>query len=255
MSDQDLSKLKVAELREMLKMKGLNSVGNKQELIERLQAAMSDSSGELNEDDLLNDDELEDEKSLLDSTHDSILKSPSKSSSPETPQPAKKISLKRNISITVPIIESKSPEEDEETTVTTEEPEKKVIKISELTAKDRLQLRAKKFAGNDDASPVDVKDKLQARAARFGTAAATEKPSSVASTASLEVLKKRAERFGTVLVPELKKCELDEKLQKRQERFGASEKVPITAPKGSSESSADYKERALKRLERFKQAA
>lgn len=38
----------------MLKLKGLNAVGNKQELIERLQAAMSESSGELNEDDLLN---------------------------------------------------------------------------------------------------------------------------------------------------------------------------------------------------------
>lgn len=45
---------KVAELRELLKVKGLNSVGNKQELIERLQAAVSESSGELNEDDLLN---------------------------------------------------------------------------------------------------------------------------------------------------------------------------------------------------------
>lgn len=47
---------KVAELREMLKAKGLNSVGNKQELIERLQAAMSESSGDLSkfEDDLLN---------------------------------------------------------------------------------------------------------------------------------------------------------------------------------------------------------
>lgn len=35
-------------------MKGMNSVGNKQELIERLQAAASESSGEINEDDLLN---------------------------------------------------------------------------------------------------------------------------------------------------------------------------------------------------------
>lgn len=38
----------------MLKEKGLPTVGNKQELIERLQAAVSESSGELNEDDLLN---------------------------------------------------------------------------------------------------------------------------------------------------------------------------------------------------------
>lgn len=40
----------------MLKNKGLNSVGNKTELIERLQAAMSESSGDLEskfEDDLL----------------------------------------------------------------------------------------------------------------------------------------------------------------------------------------------------------
>lgn len=45
--------VKVAELREMLKAKGLNSVGNKQELIERLQAATS--VGDLQfEDDLLN---------------------------------------------------------------------------------------------------------------------------------------------------------------------------------------------------------
>lgn len=40
----------------MLKSKGLNSVGNKQELVERLQSAMSESSGDLSkfEDDLLN---------------------------------------------------------------------------------------------------------------------------------------------------------------------------------------------------------
>lgn len=37
----------------MLKEKGLPSAGNKQELIERLQANVSESSGELNEDDLL----------------------------------------------------------------------------------------------------------------------------------------------------------------------------------------------------------
>lgn len=40
-------------MRELLKEKGLPSAGNKQELIERLQANASESSGELNEDDLL----------------------------------------------------------------------------------------------------------------------------------------------------------------------------------------------------------
>lgn len=198
---------------------------------------------------------MEEEKSLLDSTNDEILKSPSdsaKSTSPESiPAPVKKVSLKRNISITVPIVERKpSLDLTTEAEVATGEPEKKVIKISELTAKDRLELRAKKFSITAPSAGAP-QEKLQARAARFGTAADT--PKAVDSSVTTEILKKRAERFGTVLVPELKKAELDEKLQKRQERFGASEKVPIKSP--SAGASSDFEAKALKRLERFKQAA
>lgn len=205
---------------------------------------------------------MEEEKSLLDSTHDEILKSPSestKSTSPEITPAPKKVSLKRNISITVPIIESKVEgiTSAETSDGGNDEPDKKVVKISELTAKDRLELRAKKFAGSIEAPPAQ--DRLQARAARFGNSLATTKSvpktTAVTSSVSLEVLKKRAERFGTILVPELKKVEIAEKLNKRQERFGASEKVPITAPTSSSVADSDYKEKALKRLERFKQAA
>jgi SAP domain-containing ribonucleoprotein len=211
------------------------------------------------------DDELDEEKSLLDSTHDEILKSPSestKSTSPELP-PSKPISLKRNISIVVPVVETKPTEEaDPSTETATGEPDKKVIKISELTAKDRLDLRAKKFlsgASSGNSSESDgAQDKLKARAARFGVTAPAEKATeastktAVTSTVSLEVLKKRAERFGTVLVPELKKVETEEKLQKRQERFGASEKVLITGP---TTVKSELDEKALKRLERFKQTA
>lgn len=213
------------------------------------------------------DDELDEEKSLLDSTHDEILKSPSestKSTSPEIP-PSKPISLKRNISIVVPIPETKPTEESETSTDTpTGEPDKKVVKVTELTAKDRLDLRAKKFAGvtntsSGNSSESDgAQDKLKARAARFGVTAPAENTTeasaktAVTSTVSLEVLKKRAERFGTVLVPELKKVETEEKLQKRQERFGASEKVPITGP---TTVKSESEEKALKRLERFKQTA
>lgn len=213
---------------------------------------------------MLQDDELEEEKSLLDSTNDEILKSPSestKSTSPEVP-PAKPISLKRNISIVVPIIESKPTEESQTTTEpSSDEPEKKVVKISELTAQDRLELRAKKFAGltstnSGNSSESDsAQDKLKARAARFGVTApekTTETKTPLTSSVSLEVLKKRAERFGTVSVPELKKVDTEEKLQKRQERFGASEKVPITGP---TTAKSELEEKALKRLERFKQTA
>lgn len=203
----------------------------------------------------------------MDSTNDEMLKSPSdsaKSTSPESipAQPAKKVSLKRNISVTVPIVVSKPVVETETTSddPTVGEPDKKVIKISELTAKDRLELRAKKFAGGDTPSVVAApSDRLQARAARFGIATSTEKPSeatkAVTSSVSLEVLKKRAERFGTVLVPELKKHEWEEKAQKRAERFGGSEKVPITGPATTTTGSAEMAEKALKRLERFKQTA
>lgn len=285
----------VAELRERLKLKGLNSVGNKQELIERLQSA-ADSSGVIDEDDLLNvrrtqtkfsieiskisetfqDDELEEEKSLLDSTHDEMLKSPSdsaKSTSPEvtTAVAAKPISLKRNISVTVPVSETKSEEVQEvesssDSASAVGEPNKKVVKISELSAKERLELRAKKFAGSASAASAssaaavttstDSQEKLQARAARFGitapTATADSSTKTVSSSVNLEVLKKRAERFGVVTVPELKKSELDEKLTKRQERFGAAEKTPITGP---TTAKSEYEEKALKRLERFKQTA
>lgn len=207
---------------------------------------------------------MDEEKSLLDSTHDEILKSPSestKSTSPEVP-PSKPISLKRNISIVVPVVESKPTDEPQSPTETPSgEPEKKVIKISELTAKDRLDLRAKKFAGlttsSGNSSESDsAQDKLKARAARFGVTAPAEKTTEakavITSSVSLEVLKKRAERFGTVTVPELKKVEVEEKLQKRQERFGASEKVPITGP---TTAKSELEEKALKRLERFKQTA
>lgn len=210
---------------------------------------------------------MEEEKSLLDSTHDEMLKSPSdsaKSTSPESipAQPVKKVSLKRNISVTVPIIESKPAAATEAVTDNpADEPEKKVIKISELTAKDRLELRAKKFAGGEaPASGGAPQDRLQARAARFGITAPTEKTSEapkavVTSSVSLEVLKKRAERFGTVLVPELKKSEWQEKALKRQERFGGSDKVPITGPAVETTASTEMSEKALKRLERFKQTA
>lgn len=204
---------------------------------------------------------MDEEKSLLDSTHDEILKSPSestKSTSPEVP-PSKPISLKRNISIAVPVVETK-PSEDEtaSTEINSDEPDKKIVKISELTAKDRLELRAKKFSGSvvssGSGSDSGGGDKLAARAARFGVSAPTAetKASPVSSSVSLDVLKKRAERFGAVLVPELKKVETDEKLQKRQERFGASGKVLITGP---TTEKSDVEERALKRLDRFKQTA
>lgn len=180
---------------------------------------------------------------------------------------AKPISLKRNISVPIPVIEAPSePVAAADGEASADEPSKKVVKLSEMTAQERLELRAKKFGVTSTTSaavPAAVTDeKLQARAARFGiqsqsVSSTTPVAGVVADSTSLEVLKKRAERFGAVLVPELKKAEEIEKIAKRQERFGVATtsvgtKATITGP---TKTLSEYEEKALKRLERFKTAA
>jgi len=192
------------------------------------------------------------EKSLLDSTHD-LLKSPdsSKSSTPESAPPPKKISLKRNVCIETPVF----PDEKTDSTLSdkndSSEPDKKVVKISELSAKDRLEMRAKKFGANAsvtaDSTPSSTK--LDARAVRFGVSAPIS--STVSNNSTPDVLKKRAERFGAISTV-AKKSEYEEKLMKRKERFGSEGKITITSPTKNSDELA---EKARLRLERFKQPA
>ncbi|XP_058453972.1 SAP domain-containing ribonucleoprotein [Malaya genurostris] len=312
MSDNDISKMKVADLKKELKTRGLNTLGNKNELVERLQNALIDGGDPLedtaNSEDLLEDDELnddileEEEEKLQDVTveEDRMLKSPtpseaSKSESPEQQKaldqcskdhepeqgkkeeqslPHKKVALKRNISISVPTpvttpaavtsVAGDSNESKNKETVTKSseqqsgEPEKKIIKLSQMTAQERLEMRAKKFGAQTTESSDS---KLQARAARFGLGSAGSSTTSTNSLISLDALKRRAERFGGSVSNKVTKLELDEKLQKRQARFGeaataskltATGKVAITA---TSSTTTDYSERARLRLERFKNVA
>lgn len=316
MSDHDVSKMKVADLKKELKNRGLSTLGNKNELVDRLQGAVIDGGDPLedtaNSEDLLEDDELnddileeEEEKQHHEATEeDRILKSPtpseaSKSESPEQKTeavskelesekkedhpaaPLKKVALKRNLSISVPtpaptttVPANASDDEKKQTkeasddakpkdpeTAASDEPPKKVIKLTELTPQQRLEMRAKKFGAQAAETPDS---KLQARAARFGLSGSdSSKPAS--TLVSLDALKKRAERFGVNVSDKVSKLEQDEKLHKRQERFGAAATTPATgtevAPKltatgkvtiSSSSTKTDYAERARLRLERFK---
>lgn len=136
-----------------------------------------------------------------------------------------------------------------------------VVKLSQLSMKDRLEMRAKKFGTlvTGDAAKI-------ARAERFGTAASNASASSgdgvgskvtVKSAADVELLKKRAERFGGSVSNTMVKIELNEKLLKRQERFGATTNVSgkVESKPITSHAATEYAEKAKQRLERFKTTA
>ena len=85
--------------------------------------------------------------------------------------PAKKVVLNRN----TPLIEEKristdSKEGSDKTNGTNEE--KRVIKLSSLSAKERLEMRAKKF----DVSTLSTEAKKLARAERYGTKSQADTP-------------------------------------------------------------------------------
>ncbi|XP_069699400.1 SAP domain-containing ribonucleoprotein isoform X1 [Periplaneta americana] len=276
---QDISKLKVADLKKELKARGLSTMGNKNELIERLQlslhgenslitepdSAAGDSEEILDEDDVLADEEEEEVLvgDISPAQESKLRKLPSVSEDEgpvSTKRTAtgttKKIVLNRNV---VPSASSSEKEnqqqgisqEDSDTGQQPQKPEaegKKVVKLSAFSMKERLEMRAQKF-GVELSSDA----KKEARAARFGISAPINTSNTAA--ASSDVLRKRAERFGLTLSPvstrNLSKAELTEKLEKRKQRFGVADS---TNGKKSVVSSSTLDEKKRQRAERFKLA-
>nr|CAD7203474.1 unnamed protein product [Timema douglasi] len=219
---QDITKMKVADLKRELKVRNLNTSGNKTELIERLQLAIqgvetdhdvvlgeTESVAEeiLDEDDVLGDEEALEEDDIGDiSKADDSIEEPTTptlkrklSTDSGKPQAGKKIVLNRSVISTSPekenvISEPAAEEAVEAENKQEEDGKKKVVKISALTVKERLEMRAQKFGVS-----LSVDAKKEARAARFGI-----QSSSISSTNGVddeEKLKKRQQRFGLVEPP------------------------------------------------------
>lgn len=132
--------------------------------------------------------------------------------------------------------------------------DKKSVKLTELSAKERLEMRAKKFG-----APVASDAMKLARAERFGITSTSGNTASGdiknGSEVSVDVLKKRAERFGGSVSKVMNKIENLEKLQKRQQRFGNNTTNKSSGTAVSSSTSKEYEEKARLRLERFNKAA
>ncbi|XP_039602602.1 SAP domain-containing ribonucleoprotein [Polypterus senegalus] len=180
----ELHKLKLAELKQECIARGLEVKGNKQDLINRLQAYLDTHvEEEVNEEEVLGDDTEEEPKEV------------------EAEQPH----LEEDVAI-------------EKEDLTSGNQEKNVVKTTPpISLDERLRLRAERFN-----VPVTADSKKAARAARFGMASTPLTGSSVTSKPSVNVdqLKKRAQRFGMNVSSVSKKAEEDEKLKKRKERFG-----------------------------------
>lgn len=164
--------------------RGLDTKGNKGELIARLQAYLEEHEEDVDVDDVLADDTVDFTK--VESSND--LKDDKDSESAECEQPA----------------------------------EKKVVKITPPSAgSERLQKRAERFNMPPSA---ESKKAVRAARFGLPTDASSPSPGLVANSkapVNMDQLKKRAERFGINVSSVSQKVEEDEKLKKRKERFGA----------------------------------
>lgn len=282
MSEMDVAKMKVADLKRELKFRGLSTAGNKNELQERLQTALLDGELSLEDtaisgEDLLDGEDTvltdEEEAKILGADENELLKSPTTTPTAlpdltlndtkiETAQQTKKIVLKRKNSFSsVQTALSSGGVSGTDSTVTTtkentEPPTKKTAtdrkpitpasraeqkdapkKISQLSLQERLEMRAKKFGIST--SSAGAASKLSS---------ADSNPGSSASDQQIEILKKRAERFGCVVSSKIANLEAQEKLNKRKQRFGATLDV------NTGKCGDTYAEKARLRLERFKMA-
>jgi SAP domain-containing ribonucleoprotein len=281
MADMEaLQKLKVPELKKLLKEKGLSVGGNKAELIGRLQGKAGSDYDQL--------DSSHDEDLLEEEFDSSDLTDANDSLSPMTKvatQPAKPVEIKpAAVAATKPVIKKI------EVTAIKAPPSSAAVAADKLNdrlkrfgavAEDAKKLtRANRFSADDNKSanitpvsptttikksltPVVMsasaqiiaeQEKLKKRSERFGSqvssdGAAKAVPSTaiIANPADVDTLKKRAQRFGELTSSSLVKVDEQERVLKRKNRFGTVLAPASNSAPDDSLSSA----KKLKRAERF----
>ncbi|XP_078572881.1 SAP domain-containing ribonucleoprotein-like isoform X6 [Branchiostoma floridae x Branchiostoma japonicum] len=258
-----LKKLKVADLKNELRSRGLTVTGNKQELLDRLQQHL-ETSGDPNAPHLPEADLLSKDTSFVsgegDDADDSLLAGEEEEDEEEEEE------------------EQTTTQDNQENTETTNTAKPTVVtSVSSddtkvpvkppMSEAERLELRAKKFGGH---SSEDAKK--AARAARFGTPVSAPTKTGTAAPVKgttalsplgdnsavsteetgpeMEKLKKRAERFGMNVSTVTQQAEEKEKLLKRKQRFGAVTAGAAVAA-GTPVSSDEVEAKKKKRAERF----
>ncbi|XP_025420382.1 uncharacterized protein LOC112690565 [Sipha flava] len=241
---EELDKMKVNYLKKELKARGLRTVGNKQELIDRMinhsessvldiEDTVLDEHNILDEDDALKDDfgysDIDNSKVLEDSAEKEEINVGNGIIHEEKDvqlviQP-KKVTLKRS-SVTVLNSEDNKAKEEEKVNEEIDESINKdrIIKLDEvktMSQTERIIMRAKNF-GNEVSE-----DKKLARLIKFG-AVTDQKP---IANADNYKLKMRAERFGETVSKILHNIEKEDKLKARELQFGSIDKTVFTAIK------------------------
>uniref|UniRef100_A0A3Q3J3J3 SAP domain-containing protein n=1 Tax=Monopterus albus TaxID=43700 RepID=A0A3Q3J3J3_MONAL len=172
----------LAELRQECEARGLETKGNKAELVARLHAYLEEPEEDVDVDDVL----AEDTEDFTKVESVDIIKDTQIPESPECETPT----------------------------------EKKVVKISPpSSASERLQKRAERF--NLPAS-AESKKAIRAARFGLPTASSPSAGlvANSKTAVNMDKLKQRAERFGMNVSSISQKIEEDEKLKKRKERFG-----------------------------------
>ncbi|KAL5236405.1 hypothetical protein ACI65C_003815 [Semiaphis heraclei] len=241
---EELGKMKVNDLKKELKARGLSTVGNKQELIDRMinhseSSVLDIEDTVLDEHDILDeDDALEDDLGYSDIDESKVLGDIAEKEEnnvengniheekevTQVTQP-KKVTLKRT-SVTVLNGDGIKSQDEEKKSEDIEESDgnDRIIKLDEVETMsqiERIQMRAKKFGGEVS------EDKKLARLIKFG-AVTDQKP---VANADNDKLKMRAERFGETVSKTLHDSEKEDKLKARELRFGTIDKTVLTAIK------------------------